>query len=84
MRNPVLLALCLFYVTIPLVAQTLSRQEMEEDLRYLDKKIVNWYPGLGYYTPKEQYAVYQDSLRHALPDSLGYLPFYRQVTSLIS
>jgi hypothetical protein len=57
---------------------------MEEDLRYLDKKIVNWYPGLGYYTPEEQYKSYQDSLQHALPDSLGYLPFYRQVTSLIS
>lgn len=65
-------------------AQVLSHQELEEDLNYLQKKIVNWYPGLGYYTPLENYTSYQDSLLLNLPDSMNYPAFYRRVTSLVS
>jgi hypothetical protein len=62
----------------------LSKKEIQQDLNYLHKKMVNWYPGLGYYVSKERYGASQDSTQINLPDSLSYLQLYQKVTFLVS
>ncbi len=62
----------------------LTRQQMRQDIAYLDKKLEKIYPGLGYYNSRETYDNYRDSLVAQLPDSLSNRAFFRRVAPLVN
>ncbi|MFB9295805.1 S41 family peptidase [Persicitalea jodogahamensis] len=65
-------------------APTLTRQEMRQDIAFLNKKLSSWYPGLGYYNSEAAYENLRDSLVAGLPDSLTNRDFFRRIAPLIN
>ena len=63
---------------------SLTNQQMQQDIAYLNKRLVKWYPGLGYYGTQEAYENYRDSLVARLPDSLSNRAFFRRIAPLIN
>ncbi len=63
---------------------SLSRQQMRQDVAYLNKNLEKIYPGLGYYSPQKAYENYRDSLLARLPDSLAYRDFFKRIAPLVN
>ncbi len=62
----------------------LSNQQMRQDVAYLDRKLNQMYPGLGYYSSEKAYQNYRDSVVAELPDTLEYRDFFQRIAPLIN
>lgn len=74
----------LFYCRSTVTAQSLTAAEAREDIEFLKRRLDQFHPAVGFYTPKERYERLYDSLFNGLTDKMGYLPFYRHLSPLVN
>lgn len=65
-------------------AQTLMPEQARTDLTYLKRKLDQFHPGMGFYTPRPRMEQLYDSLFNGLTAPVDYLAFYRHVSPLVT
>ncbi|TAE33530.1 MAG: peptidase S41 [Cytophagales bacterium] len=69
---------------VSLRAQPLTEAEARDDIQFLKRRLDQFHPGVGFYTPKPQYERLYDSLFNHLSGPVEYLPFFRHVSPLVN
>ena len=71
-----------FFSCKSVVGQTLSPAEAREDIQFFRKKMAAWYPGIGYYKPKEIYEKKLDELLADCSQPIHYQLFYQKIGAI--
>jgi Peptidase family S41 len=81
MRQILILGL-LFFVNSCIFGQKLTVAEAQEDILFFRKKMAAWYPGIGYYQPREKYEKTLDSIAISITQPIDYQDFYQKLAPI--